>query len=178
MNTKKILTTQNMIQIAMFTAVLSILSQISFQLPFGIPITLQTFAIFLIGTVLGPKLGTISVLLYLLLGSVGVPVFANFNSGLSALVGPTGGFLVGFLPMVYLIGLGKKRPYYVSLIFSITGLLVCYILGLYMYFRITGNWILLTLPPLFVKDVITAFLAVFLGKEISQRVSYLSLSSK
>jgi biotin transport system substrate-specific component len=63
---------------------------------FGIPITLQTLIIMLIGDVLKPKEAFLSVVLYLIIGLIGIPVFSGFNSGLAAFLGPTGGFLIAF----------------------------------------------------------------------------------
>lgn len=176
MKQKKLLTVQNMVLVAMFTAILSICSQIAFQLPGGVPVTLQTFSIVLIGIILGPRLGLMSVLLYLLIGTVGVPVFSGFRGGLNVLVGATGGYLFGFLPMVYITGLGKGKPFYHSTAFSIVGLLICHVMGLYMYFLVTGTWLLPSVPLMLAKDITTTVIAIILGKEIYKRISFLSLS--
>lgn len=170
----RFLTTQEMVRIALLTAILCILSQISFMLPGGIPITLQTFGIVLIGTILGKKSGSISLLLYLLMGAVGIPVFAGFGGGLDTLVGPTGGYLIGFLPMAYLTGLGSRKSYYSSVFFSILGLLVCHILGLLYYFQVTGTWLLPSVPLMLAKDLVTTVMAITLGKEIFKVLSRLS----
>lgn len=169
----KFLTTQEMIRIALLTAILCILSQISFMLPGGIPITLQTFGIVLIGTILGKKAGFLSVLLYLLMGTVGIPVFAGFGGGLDSLVGPTGGYLIGFLPMVYLTGLGSRKNYYISVLTSICGLLVCHTLGLLMYYHVTNTWLLPSVPLMLAKDLVTTVLAIILGREIKRALSHL-----
>ena len=66
-------------------------------IPATVPVTLQTFAVFLTLMVLGGKTGTVSILLYICIGAAGVPVFAGFKGGLSVLVGPTGGYILGFL---------------------------------------------------------------------------------
>src|SRR5690625_5950727 len=87
-----------MIITALFAAIISVLAQVVIPLPFGVPITGQTLAIGLAATILGSRLGTISTLLYLMIGAVGMPVFAQFTGGLGILIGPTGGFLVGFVP--------------------------------------------------------------------------------
>lgn len=176
MTKQKTFTTQEMVKIALFTAVLSILSQISFMLPGGIPMTMQTFGIVLIGTILGRKSGFLSVLLYLLMGFIGVPVFANFGGGLDSLVGPTGGYLIGFLPMVYLAGLGSKKSYYTNVFFSICGLLVCHILGLLEYYRVTGAWLLPSVPLMLAKDLVTTVLAITIGREVYKILANLSLN--
>ena len=93
---------------ALFTAFITIFSQVTIPLP-PVPITGQTLAIGIAATTLGRKYGTLSVLLYLIIGAVGVPVFAGMSGGISKLVGPTGGYLVGFLPTAYIIGLFVEK---------------------------------------------------------------------
>ncbi|MBD3109775.1 biotin transporter BioY [Bacillus sp. AGMB 02131] len=93
---------------ALFTAFITIFSQVTIPLP-PVPITGQTLAIGIAATILGRKYGTLSVLLYLIIGAVGVPVFAGMSGGISKLVGPTGGYLVGFLPTAYIIGLFVEK---------------------------------------------------------------------
>lgn len=178
MRDKKLFSVQNMVLIAMFTAILSICSQIAFMLPGGVPVTLQTFSIVLIGIMLGPKLGGMSVLLYILMGAVGVPVFSNLHGGLNILVGPTGGYIIGFLPMVVLTGLGKGKSFVKSIILSVCGLLICHVMGLYMYYVITSTWLLPSVPLMLAKDITTTVFAIIFGREISRRVSFLSLSPR
>ena len=86
--------TRNMVYIAMFAVLISICSWIS--IPSAVPFTMQTFGIFLAVAVLGGKRGSLAVLVYLLLGLVGVPVFAGFSGGIGCLAGTTGGYIVGF----------------------------------------------------------------------------------
>lgn len=92
-----------MIVTAFFAAIIGVLAQITIPLPL-VPITGQTLAIGLAATILGSRYGTLSIILYLVIGSAGVPVFAEFSGGVSKLIGPTGGYLVGFLPTAFLIG--------------------------------------------------------------------------
>src|SRR5690625_2756695 len=94
---------RNMIFIALFSAIIGIFAQIAIPLPFGVPITGQTLAIGLAATILGSRHSTYSTILYILLGAIGIPVFAQFTAGLGVVVGPTGGFLIGFIPTVYII---------------------------------------------------------------------------
>lgn len=96
------LTTRELAVSALFTAMLAVAAYIS--LPFGsVPFTLQVFAVLLAGMVLGPRLGLLSVLAYLVLGLV-APVYSGGTSGLGVLFGPTGGYLIGFVPAVLLTG--------------------------------------------------------------------------
>ena len=85
----------DMAYIALFAALMAVCSWIS--IPATVPFTLQTFAIFAALGLLGGKRGTVAVAVYLLLGAIGVPVFAGFQGGIGALLGTTGGYLLGFL---------------------------------------------------------------------------------
>ena len=95
---------------ALFAALTAVCSQIQVPLPFTpVPITLSLLAVFVCGTVLGPKYGAISMLIYILLGAIGVPVFAGFTGGFGILTGPTGGYIIGYL--VSAVVLGFLAPY-------------------------------------------------------------------
>ncbi|WP_318505936.1 biotin transporter BioY [Bacillus sp. T3] len=100
-----------MIVTALFAAIIGVMAQITIPLPL-VPITGQTLAIGLAATILGSRYGTLSVILYLIIGSAGVPVFAEFSGGVSKLIGPTGGYLVGFLPTAFLIGWFMEKTAY------------------------------------------------------------------
>ena len=93
-NRKSSLSVTDLCYIALFTALIAVLAQISIPLPGGVPLTLQTLAVPLAGIVLGPRRGTFSTLLYVLLGAIGIPVFANFTGGLGIVLGVTGGFII------------------------------------------------------------------------------------
>lgn len=88
---------------ALFAALIAIFSQLTLPLPL-VPITGQTFAIGLAVTILGLRYGTLSVVLYILLGAIGVPVFSLMSGGLGIILGPTGGYIIGFLPTAIIIG--------------------------------------------------------------------------
>ena len=87
--------TIDMVYIALFSVLIGICSWIS--IPAAVPFTMQTFAIFLTVAVLGGKKGTASVLLYILMGLVGIPVFSGFKAGPGVLLGTTGGYIIGFI---------------------------------------------------------------------------------
>lgn len=121
---------QSMAYIALFVVVMAVCSWIS--IPMTIPFTLQTFAVFLAVGVLGGKRGTAAVVVYILLGGVGVPVFANFQGGLGALLGNTGGYIIGFLFTALVMWalealLGRKL--WVLALSMVLGLIVCYAFG-------------------------------------------------
>jgi biotin transport system substrate-specific component len=89
---------------------LAIAAQVAIPLPFSpVPVTLQTLVVLLAGAVLGSRLGTLSVLAYLAQGAVGLPFFAKGSAGLAYLRGVTGGYLLGFIVVAYVVGLLVER---------------------------------------------------------------------
>jgi len=98
-------TVQDLTQISLFTALTSILAFISIPLPFSpVPVSGQTLGVMLSGVFLGARKGTISIIIYIILGSIGLPIFAGGSSGIGVLFGPTGGYLWGFMIAAYIIG--------------------------------------------------------------------------
>ncbi len=122
--------TQDMARIALFSALLAVCAWTS--IPGPVPFTLQSFGVFLSVLVLGGRSAMLSILLYLLLGLVGLPVFAGFAGGIGHLLGATGGFLLGFLwiPPVCLVlePLTRTRKY-LRPMGLILGQLTCYLFG-------------------------------------------------
>jgi biotin transport system substrate-specific component len=121
-----------MVFTALFAAVLCVVSPFSIPLPFSpVPLSLATLAIYLAASVMNWKTGTLSVILYVLIGLVGVPVFSKFGAGVQQIVGPTGGFIVGYIPMALAIGLmvdrldPKKWVYPVSMVIGTVILYAC-----------------------------------------------------
>lgn len=111
-------------------ALIAICSWIS--IPAAVPFTMQTFAVFLTVGLLGGKRGTVAVLVYLLLGAVGLPVFSGFSGGLGHIMGPTGGYMIGFIATALVMWgmekyIGKSAKVLVASM--IAGLLVCYAFG-------------------------------------------------
>lgn len=167
---------QNLCMIGLFTAVIVIMAQISIPMPLGVPMTMQTFAITLAGIILGSKNGALASLIYILLGAIGLPVFANFTGGWQSLVGPTGGFILSFPLMAYLIGLGieyrsKWKGY--PVIFLTLGTVVNFLCGSLMFCFLTQSsfstgFAICTLP--FIPTaIIKAILAYVLGINIKRR---------
>ncbi len=168
--------TYHIVYAGIFAVLLAICSWIS--IPTVIPFTLQTFAVFLTMLLLGGKQGTIAVLIYLLLGAVGIPVFSNFGAGLGYLLGNTGGYVIGFI----LIGLsgwffeksfGRKN--YVQLISMLLGLILCYAFGTFWFMNISMNaensyGVMTTLTlcvfPFIIPDLCKLCLAYWISKRI------------
>ncbi len=151
-------------RIALCCALLAVCAWIA--VPFEPPFTLQTFAVFLCVGLLGGKHAFVAVLCYLVLGAAGVPVFSGFRGGVAQLVGPTGGYLIGFLAAVLITGyLPKKLPLFVRMLFGLT---TCYALGTawYCLFYLEnagtgGIWaaILRNVVPFVLPDLVKLFLA-------------------
>lgn len=130
--------TKSMILVALFAAITSVLALLpAIPLPFSpVPITFQVLGVFLAGAILGPRLGFLSQLVYLLLGSIGLPVFAGGSAGFSVILGPTGGYLIGFPIAAFICGLlitygeqkklDSKLAYITALI---AGILAIYVIG-------------------------------------------------
>lgn len=170
--------TRDMIYIAMFAIIIAICSWIS--VPATVPFTLQTFGVFVAVGVLGGKRGSLSVLVYLLLGVIGVPVFAGFSGGLGVLLGSTGGYIIGFLFSALImwgmeILFGKSNV--VLVVSMIVGLLVCYLFGtvwfMSVYARTTGPIGVMTalgwcVFPYIIPDGIKIVLAMILCKRMAK----------
>ena len=127
---QKQFSTLDLVCTAIFAALMAVCSWIS--IPTLVPFTLQTFAVFLTLQMIGGRRGFFAILVYILLGAVGVPVFAEFTSGPSILFGSTGGYLIGFLFTALLYWgatnlLGEKL--YIQILSLVLGMLVCYAFG-------------------------------------------------
>ncbi|MDE6385436.1 MAG: biotin transporter BioY [Eubacterium sp.] len=126
--------------IGIFAALITVCSWISIPLP-TVPITLQTMGVCIASGLLGTKRGTLTVIVYILLGLIGVPVFAGFSSGIGVLAGATGGYIIGFIFTALIVGimlklLGKKV--WVYILSMIIGIAVCYAFGT-AWFMIYNN---------------------------------------
>lgn len=130
---------------ALFAAVLAVGSWISIPLPFTpIPINLGTLAVILTGALLGWKYGTLSVMIYILLGAVGVPVFAGFTGGLGHLTGPTGGYIIGYITSALICGIimelfYEDNKWWVTAAAAFLGTASCYLLGTIWFIILTKN---------------------------------------
>ena len=122
--------TIDMVYVAMFAVLMAICSWIS--IPMTIPFTLQTFGVFLAVGVLGGRRGSLSVFIFILLGAIGLPVFAGFSGGVGVLLGSTGGYIIGFIFSALLMWLIESlfgRKLLVLGISMVLGLIVCYAFG-------------------------------------------------
>lgn len=168
--------TYDMAYIGIFTVLITICSWIS--IPTAIPFTLQTFAVFLAVAVLGGKRGTLAVVVYVLLGAVGVPVFAEFTGGIGIILRSTGGYIIGFIFSALVMWLmesllGKK--FWVQAISMVLGLLACYAVGtvwfMCVYMRDTGAVGMSTVlawcvVPFIIPDAVKIVLALTLSNTL------------
>lgn len=165
--------TQELVMIGIFAAILVVLSQISIPLPSGVPVTMQTFAVILCGYVLGARLGAISVIVYIALGAIGLPVYAGFSGGIGALIGPAGGFFWGFIIMAVICGFAiKSKNKVFVIILGCISIIPCHLLGIIQFSLVTnqgfGASFLIASAPFLIKDVVSAVGAYFVALAISK----------
>lgn len=171
--------TRDIVYMSVFTAMISICSWIS--IPASIPFTLQTMGVFTTVGLLGGKRGTLTVLTYILLGAIGIPVFAGLTGGVSVLLGTTGGYIIGFLLSALLMWgietiMGRNQ---IVLAFSmVAGLIVCYVFGtawfMLIYTQHSGviglSTVLgLCVIPFIIPDLIKIGVALFLINRLKKR---------
>ncbi len=133
MNTRTTVTTKTMVLTGVMAAVMCIMGPLSIAIPISpVPLSLTNFAIYITIYVLSTRLGTCSFLIYLLLGLVGLPVFSAFTGGPAKLLGPTGGYIIGFIPMALICGFFIDR-FFSRRLFHFLGMVlgtaVCYLFG-------------------------------------------------
>ena len=158
---------------SIFIAVIVVSAQITVPMPYGVPVTLQTLTVALCGYCLGAKRSISSVAVYILMGIIGIPVFSNFNAGLAALVGKTGGFIWGFIPLVAACGLSQtadKR--FFRLIGGIIGLACCHLIGIIWFMHLTGSGFIATAlmvsVPFLIKDVVCVVVSELAAEKLKR----------
>ncbi|MDR1509083.1 MAG: biotin transporter BioY [Synergistaceae bacterium] len=169
------LSTKDICFTGIFTAMMIVMAQISIPMPLGVPMTMQTFAVSLAGVMLGAKRGAMAAALYVLLGTAGLPVFANFSGGLGIVLGPTGGFIISFPVMAALIGLGAGKGAHCLIIGLAAGTAVNSAAGMAMFSAVTGRGLGVAFSacvlPFIPTAVIKAFAAGMLGSKIRERLT-------
>lgn len=161
---------------ALFAAVCAVCSQLTIPIQ-PVPITLGTFGVLMAGGFLGKRYGFLSLVIYLLLGAAGVPVFSMMRGGISVLAGPAGGFIIGFAPMAFVTGLfAEKLGYTFSKMIAATfaGTVACYALGVGWFMYLTGNGIAsafaLCVAPFLIGDGAKILLSSFLVSRYRKRL--------
>lgn len=158
---------------ALCSAIIAVCAQIVVPMPFlGVSFTLQTLAVAFSGYYLGSKKGTASVIVYLLLGTIGVPVFTGFSAGFSVIIGKSGGFLIGFIPMAFLCGFFANKGKVATVLSGFLGIIVCHIIGTVQFRTVYGGTLLsafmLVNAPFLIKDFISVVLAIIMAKKIKK----------
>ncbi|MCL7748897.1 biotin transporter BioY [Halalkalibacter alkaliphilus] len=173
--------TVDLVLVAMFAALMAIGANLTSFLVIGsVPITLQTLFAILAGALLGSRMGSLAMIVYLLVGLVGFPVFAQFSGGLRTFVSPTFGFLLSYIMVAFVTGLmierSKKKKIATFMAACFVGLIINYVVGThYMYYAfqfLAGLeavsyqvvWTWMAAPA--VKDIILTFFAAVLSSRI------------
>lgn len=173
--------TYDMAYTAVFAVLIAICSWIS--IPTVVPFTLQTFAVFLAVSVLGGRRGTLSIAVYVLLGAVGIPVFAGFKGGIGVLLNTTGGYIIGFIFAGLIMWLMERlfgRKLWAQLFGMILGMITYLSVGtawfMAVYLRQTGpvslgtvlGWCVI---PFLIPDIVKMMLALSLGNLLRRRLA-------
>lgn len=160
---------------ALMAAVICVLAPLS--IPIGpVPISLTNFAIYISLYVLDWKKGTVSYLIYLLIGLVGVPVFSGFTGGFEKLAGPTGGYIIGFIPMAVIAGLAidKFQKRWIHLVGMIIGTAICYAFGTLWFCLQSGTAAAAALSicvfPFIPGDLIKMLIAISFAPKIREKL--------
>ena len=177
--------TKEMVEIALFAAVLGILSPFTVPVPMSpVPLSLAVFAVYLSAALLGAKKSASCVLVYLLLGMAGLPVFSGFSGGMGVLLGPTGGYLIGYVPCAVAIGymadarwldkLLRGNRFAKNVFAMALGTLVCYTVGTVWFLVVMGGsytpWqaLLVCVAPYIIFDVVKILAAAAIAEPVKR----------
>ena len=171
--------TSDIVKTALGAACIAVLAPVGFDIG-TIPISLATLAVYIVACTLGKYRAAVATLIYIAIGAVGLPVFSGFSGGVGRLVGPTGGFLMGYIPMAFVIGVlvdlakDKVWMYPVSMV---VGTLLCYGFGCGWYMIYSGCTFVAALTvcvvPFIIVDSVKIALASFLGFNVRKTVDRL-----
>ncbi len=165
-------TLKNIALSGIFAAIIVVSSLIA--VPSPVPFTLQVLAVFLTAGLLPLGCAVASILVYILLGAVGLPIFSGFTGGAAALFGPTGGFILSFIVVPFIFALLGENKLYAKMFAS---LIFCYILGSlwYMQYASAESFlavVTVTVLPFIVPDIIKAVIAALIIKRLKGRVIF------
>lgn len=177
--------TKDMVTIALITSVMCIAAPFSIPLPFTpVPISLTNLVIYISCCILGTKKGTISFLLYLLIGLIGLPVFSGFSGGMTKLAGPTGGYLIGFIFCAVFTGIFVEKfenKVYMYPVGMIIGTIICYAFGTsWLAFQMKLGFIqalFMGVIPYLIVDGIKIAISSVLGYTLRSRMKIMNLIS-
>ena len=168
--------TKDLTLIAIATALTCVLSPLS--VPIGVvPIALTNLVLLLNTYVLGYKKALVACLLYIIIGAIGIPVFANFSGGIGILTGPTGGYIIGYIPMVLVAGLliEKFENKVIHIIAMIIGTALCYTLGTWWFCFVMSSSLAsamaICVTPFIPFDLIKIIIVIIIGPIIKKRLN-------
>lgn len=172
---KSYMSTRDLCVVALFTALTAVMAQINLPMPYGVPMTMQTFAVALAGVALGARRGCLAIAVYVLLGFAGAPVFAKFAGGPGSVFGPTGGFIMSFPIMALTAGLGADRGGFLAMALGLfAGAVANFACGMLVYSLVTGNgWgvsFAACVLPFIPTAIIKAAAAGMIGVELRKRI--------
>lgn len=179
-NTSKVYT---LTKLAMSVAILCILGPIIIPLPFSpVPISVTQIAIYISIYILGYKLATYSVIIYILMGLVGLPIFSGYSGGLHKLAGPTGGYIIGFIFLSFVTGIfidNYSDNICLTIIGYIIGNLICYIIGtIWLSYNnniLFKSAILIGICPYIIADILKVIISIMLGNKLRKLLQKLIL---
>ncbi len=175
---KPLLTLKQITLAGLMTAVFCLLGPLSLNIPISpVPISLGMLAIYFVTSVLGMKLGTFSVLAYILLGLAGLPVFTGFTGGAGKLLGPTGGYIIGYIFMALICGFFVDKwgnRLIMEILGMVLGTAVCYLFGTvwlaylasYTFYQALAAGVLPYIP----LDAVKLAIALLVGRQIRARI--------
>ena len=172
--------TKMIVMTGIMAALIAVCSWI--YVPLTVPFTLQTFAVFFALVFLGGKYGTLSIVVYILIGVIGLPVFSGFKGGYGVIIGPTGGYIVGFVfsGLIFILFthlFGEKRV--VKIAAMVVGLIVCYVIGtlwfMYVYAGTEnakgfGTVLSICVIPFIIPDILKLVAAYILAGAVKKGV--------
>ncbi len=170
--------TVDLVLISLFAVIIALCAWI--QIPATVAFTLQIFGVFSALLLLGGKRGTAATALYLLLGAIGLPIFHGFTGGIGIILGPTGGYLIGFLAIgaaYWLITKKAGEGLKAKILALLTGLLLCYALGtlwLSASAKISlSSAVIIGVLPFVLPDLIKLSLAVLLADKLKSKLKFI-----
>ena len=169
--------TIELIKVAMFASITAILSQI--VLPIGpVPYNLGLLGALLAGMLCRPSTATLSMVAYIFMGMIGLPVFAGFVGGIGVLINSTGGYLFGYILTAFVTSLARNKKWFVTIFAMVLGLILCYAFGTIWFMAISKNNLVASLVycvvPFILPDVAKIICAFLLGKAVDKRLKFIN----
>ena len=176
----KRLSVREMSLVALFPAMMAATAGVSIPLGDLPAVSLQTIFVFMAALLLGPRLGSLSMIVYVFMGIIGLPVFSNFRSGLGVITGGSGGFIIGFIFSAYLVGFMKninflnKKIWYIFLVL-VLGNVVIYMFGAsYISYLLNTSFLttLATFSPYILGDLLKIIVVLYVYVRIRPHFTY------